>query len=206
MREGLDWPWLAHGIFACVFGSLQSYLQAGGRLLRAHPGKERAIIQDHGGNWWRHGSLNADRDWHLGDTAEVAAAIREDLYRGENPPKEPFRCPQCSAIVCSQTCICGYVIKSSRPFRRVVQSDGTLIDVEGRIFKPRVIKQYPTTQRLWSRVYWRAKNTGTMTFRAAWGLFCHENHYYPPQNLKLMPRTVRGWFQVVKNVPMEELY
>jgi superfamily II DNA or RNA helicase len=50
LREGINAPWLAHGIFACVFGSLQSYLQAGGRLLRASPGLEFVNIQDHGGN------------------------------------------------------------------------------------------------------------------------------------------------------------
>src|SRR5690606_19790965 len=37
LREGIDWPFLAHGIFATVFGSLASYLQSGGRLLRNHP-------------------------------------------------------------------------------------------------------------------------------------------------------------------------
>src|SRR5207302_733945 len=38
LREGIDAPWLCHGIFATVFGSLQSYLQSGGRLLRAYHG------------------------------------------------------------------------------------------------------------------------------------------------------------------------
>src|SRR5690606_31582350 len=37
LREGIDMPWLSHAIFATVFGSLSSYLQAGGRLLRSHP-------------------------------------------------------------------------------------------------------------------------------------------------------------------------
>jgi len=50
MREGINWPWIAHGIFATVFGSLTSYIQAGGRLLRAHPSMDRVTIQDHGGN------------------------------------------------------------------------------------------------------------------------------------------------------------
>mgnify|MGYP001612247489 CR=1 FL=1 len=48
-REGIDWPWLECGIFATVFGSLTSFLQSGGRLLRASEGKESAIVIDHGG-------------------------------------------------------------------------------------------------------------------------------------------------------------
>ena len=49
---GIDAPWLAHGIFATIFTSLQSYLQSGGRLLRSFPGIDAVTIR-HGGNWWR---------------------------------------------------------------------------------------------------------------------------------------------------------
>ena len=49
LREGIDWPWIQVGSFATVFGALTSFLQSGGRLLRAHPGKEKCIILDHGG-------------------------------------------------------------------------------------------------------------------------------------------------------------
>lgn len=49
LREGIDAPWLAHGILATVFGSLQSYLQAGGRLLRSHHSLDHVTLQDHGG-------------------------------------------------------------------------------------------------------------------------------------------------------------
>jgi hypothetical protein len=35
LREGIDAPWLDHGIAATVFGSLQTFLQSAGRLLRA---------------------------------------------------------------------------------------------------------------------------------------------------------------------------
>jgi superfamily II DNA or RNA helicase len=46
LREGIDAPWLAHGILATIFGSLQSYLQSCGRLLRAYFGLEYVPIQD----------------------------------------------------------------------------------------------------------------------------------------------------------------
>jgi superfamily II DNA or RNA helicase len=51
LREGINMPHLAHAIFACVFGSLKSYVQAGGRVLRAHPSLTEVCVQDHGGNY-----------------------------------------------------------------------------------------------------------------------------------------------------------
>jgi superfamily II DNA or RNA helicase len=48
LREGFNAPWLKHGIMATVFGSIQSYLQAGGRLSRYFPGYEHKTLQDHG--------------------------------------------------------------------------------------------------------------------------------------------------------------
>jgi superfamily II DNA or RNA helicase len=47
----VNWPWIEHLILAFVAGSLQTYLQIGGRGLRASPetGKTQVIIQDHGG-------------------------------------------------------------------------------------------------------------------------------------------------------------
>lgn len=54
MREGIDFPWIYHCIMATVFGSLTTYLQAGGRLLRAHDSLDHVLLQDHGGNWHRH--------------------------------------------------------------------------------------------------------------------------------------------------------
>lgn len=120
LREGVDWPWLSHGILATVFGSLATYLQAGGRLLRAYPGKPHATIQDHGGHWWRHGSLNADRDWHLDWSGRMYVGVRAEQIRAKLcgdchkriPPgqvwcplcgglpadPEPIRCPRCGAI------------------------------------------------------------------------------------------------------------
>lgn len=49
LREGIDAGWIQHMIFATVFGSLQTFLQSGGRGLRAYPGKENLTVQDHGG-------------------------------------------------------------------------------------------------------------------------------------------------------------
>ena len=97
MREGIDWPWLAHGIMACTFGGLKSYLQSGGRLLRAHPSLDQVVIQDHGGNFWRHDSLNADREWQLEDTDKSIQEKHDEKYRTKSEP-EPIVCPKCAKV------------------------------------------------------------------------------------------------------------
>jgi len=203
LREGIDLPWLAHGVFATVFGSLQSYLQSGGRLLRSHPSLDRVTLQDHGGNWHRHGSLNADRAWRLDDTAAVVGGMREERMR-QKKELEPIRCPRCSAIRASgPTChACGYT--THRRIRPVVQKDGTLKEYTGDIYKPRRTLMKDNTLRDWERMYHRAKRAG-MTFRQAEALFFVEQHYYPPRDLPLMPTSERDWFRQVKDVPVQGL-
>lgn len=49
LREGVDLPMAGHCILATPVGSLASYLQIVGRVLRSSPGKTQAILQDHGG-------------------------------------------------------------------------------------------------------------------------------------------------------------
>lgn len=185
LREGVDCPWLGHGIFATAFGSLQSYLQSGGRLLRAFPGLDHVTIQDHGGNWWRHGSLNADRHWPLGCSSRVASGQREDGLR-DKKVKEPMRCPQCACIMVSLRCVCGFVLDPRAKTRPVVQENGSLLMMEGDIFRERVEQMRPDTQQLWDKCFWRARNGG-MTFRGAVGLFFQENGYWPPRTLANMP-------------------
>lgn len=205
LREGIDWPWIRCGSFACVFGSLTSFLQSGGRLLRAHPEKDRAIILDHGGNWHRHGSLAEDRNWELSMTNVRAVASREENIREHRAP-EPIVCAECKRPrATGKKCpYCGYEthIKS----RIVVQADGTLRHVEGDIYKPRrrVLKE--TTVALWNRMYHRARSEKwNASFRQAEAMFVQEHHHWPPRDLPLMPKNPDDWFRRVRDVPREAL-
>jgi DNA repair protein RadD len=202
LREGINWPWLQHGVLACVFGSLTSYLQSCGRLLRNSSGKASCMVQDHGGNWWRHGSINADREWSLGETNNQVVSNRIEKLRQHKEP-EPIHCPKCHAIRLSgAVCKCGYAAKSKS--RVVVQVDGTLREYHGDIIKPRKTSLKSDTQRLWEAMYFRMKRANR-TFRQAEGLFFHENRYWPPRDLPLMPKNDGDWSRKVSDVPRDLL-
>lgn len=136
LREGIDWPFLYHGIFATIFGSLTSYIQAGGRLLRSHPSLNHVVIQDHGGNWHRHGSLNANREWSLDQTNALVSSLRMDRLREKQEP-EPIQCPKCNAVrmsgpICHE-CKYQHTTKS----RMVLQQDGSLREMKGDVYRKR---------------------------------------------------------------------
>jgi DNA repair protein RadD len=207
LREGIDAPWLYLGILACVFGGLQSYLQSCGRLLRYHESMENVVIQDHGGNWWRHGSVNADRAWDLSCTSSMVTGMRAERMR-QKLDREPFRCPQCSMILTSRNCLgCGFVVPPGRQTRPVVQSDGSLKMMVGDIFKPRRISQAPNGRKMWEAMYYRSRTKkGKRTFRQAMALFAYENNWsWPDPTWPLMPINLEDQFRQVAEVPMERL-
>jgi DNA repair protein RadD len=205
LREGIDAPWLSHGIFATIFGSLQSYLQSGGRLLRAAHGVQEVTLQDHGGNWWRHGSLNADREWNLAYTARMVSGLREERLRKKHE-REPFRCPKCGRIISIYRCPCGFEVKPGTKSRPVVTTDGELVEHHGDIFKPRRVMQRDG-RALWEKMYYRSRtDRGARTFRAAAALFAYENRWqWPDPAWPLMPVNELDWFRLVSEVPHEDL-
>lgn len=205
LREGVDAPWLAHGVFATVFGSLQSYLQSGGRLLRAVSGLDAVTIQDHGGNWWRHGSLNADRVWELAWTGDIERGLREDRLRGQ---RQPGVCPKCGLVLSGPRCrLCGWETAVWQKSKPVMQTDGTLVEMGGDPFKPRRLCQRPDGPARWIRMYWRARSAKwDATFREAFAMFARENDWgYPSKDWPLMPLEVLDEFRRVADVPPERL-
>ena len=206
LREGIDIPELAHLILACAMGSIVSYIQTVGRVMRNHSSLDRVIVQDHGGNWWRHGSPNADRtEWEdmFNMSSSVASSIRKHkVQRGEE--KCAIQCPMCDAIrafgsFCHN---CGYKHEKSK--RAVIMKNGSLIEMTGDpIPKIKVAEAYDTEKR-WIECYYRCKRSN-MTFKQALGLFVNENKYYPPEDLRMMPLKTIDWWAKIKDVDQNQL-
>ena len=70
------------------------FLQQAGRVLRSAPGKDRAIILDHVGNWSRHGLPDDEREWSLDG---VTKSTGESKYK---------RCPDCLHPVAKSARVC----------------------------------------------------------------------------------------------------
>jgi superfamily II DNA or RNA helicase len=199
MREGVNYPWLAHGILACTFGSLCSYLQACGRLLRAHPSLNHVTIADHGGNYWRYSSVNDDRQWSLDEDERHHATRRSELFRTK-AAIEPTPCPKCGKIrIGTGKCPnCGHFWQGKQ--RTVIETDGRLRLVRGDIFRKRVYSERPELEKAWVRCVFRCRNSGR-TFAQARGLFLKENYpYSPAPHYQYIPKSEAEWCLKIKDV------
>ena len=97
LGEGVDVPGATVLIGLRPTASLVIYLQHIGRVLRKSPGKDKAIILDHVGNWSRFGLPDDDRVWSLegkGKKAKEASTLK--------------RCPDCLRPVAIATRVCPY--------------------------------------------------------------------------------------------------
>jgi superfamily II DNA or RNA helicase len=105
--------------------SLAVYLQQAGRALRVDPGKSRAVILDHVGNYYLHGHVLAERQWSL-------ESGRRDP-RKEEPPTTTT-CPQCYGVWPGRprTCpACGFSFTEAQQEERRVEFEtirGQLIE------------------------------------------------------------------------------
>lgn len=199
LREGVDWPFLAHCIFACTFGSLSSYLQAGGRLLRAHPSLDRVTVQDHGGNFHRHDSLNCDRVWSLDKSDSQIAGERIELFKTKKAA-EPIVCPKCKMVrKAGVTCpACGFTAQGKR--RVVIQTDGVLREVTGDIYRERRVSTSPALHKAWTGCVFRCRNSGR-TFNQARALFQREHGgVCPGPEFPFMPKNQSDWYLKVADV------
>jgi superfamily II DNA or RNA helicase len=205
LREGIDIPQVYHGILATPIGSVVSYVQIVGRILRSHPKTPDVILQDHGGNYWRHGSPNADRDWQsvwgLSDY-QIGARRLNTLQEKKEP--EPIVCPECGAVrMKGAECYkCGH--RHDRSVRRVIQKDGQLKPMHGDVFKPRVTQQTSKSAQQWEKCFWRFRKAHC-TFRQAYACYRHEHGYWLPKGLPLMPTNDMDWERRIEDVPFDRL-
>lgn len=217
LREGVDCPWIRHMIFATIFGSVQSLLQSGGRGGRADNyedtvalfgPKTHFTIADHGGNWWRWGSLNADREWRLDLTNASIYGVRAERLR-QKKTREPWVCPECQRVNNGYKCEqCGFQFRPDKHSRPVVSTDGSLKEMTGDIFRPRRIDTRPEAQAIWQKMYWRSRTgKGSRSFAAAAALYAYENQWaWPSRDWKFMPKEEHDFYRLVSSVPMEALH
>lgn len=208
LREGIDVPATYHCILATPIGSLASYIQTVGRVLRySAETPDSVLVTDHGGSYHRLGSPNKDRDWRSWWTLPEHAVSNwhlEQIRDGKTP--EPIRCPQCEGerekgITCPH---CGYTHQKSQ--RMVVMEDGRMVVMDGRLVKPKYVKMQPDTQRLWDKMYfaWKRKKVDR-SFNQLEGFFAHEHGYHPPRTLANMPKKTEDWYRKVHAVPVNDL-
>jgi hypothetical protein len=137
-------------------------------------------------------------------TSGSVAALRADDMR-QHPEKQPSRCPQCAAILSGKRCPCGFEVHTRS--RMVVQSDGTLKEMRGDVFKPRRVAAWRTAEDVWQKCYYRARaSKNGMTFFQAEALFAGENNWsWPNRSWRFMPFNAADMARRVAEVPPERL-
>ena len=202
LREGLDVPSLYHCILATCMGSLKSYVQSIGRLLRAHPSLDRVVCQDHGGNVMRHGSPNIDRIWDMGKTESQIAAERKELLKSEKEPSS-IVCPECQFIresgpVCPS---CGFKHKHS--CRRVMMRNGELklLD-ESTASKPR--KKEASPDKEWVKMYFIGRAKG-WTFKKCAAIYKQNSGTWPKSEWGYVPKNRDDWSKAISTVQYKDL-
>ena len=188
LREGVDLPWLYHGILlqSCIY--LSTYLQIVGRLLRAYDGKTGCVLQDHAGAWWRHGSPNADHTFKLGQTDSQLLNEREERFEADEE-REPLRCRECGGIRSyrlEEKCPhCGHVSRVS--VRAIRMTDGRLVEVRGKAHKTR--SREKSAQDKWMTALFACGNAKRpMTVAQAMAFFKKKYGINLPPGTRHVPR------------------
>jgi DNA repair protein RadD len=100
LTEGWDSPAAEICILARSTKSMALYIQMVGRVLRPSPGKKHAIVHDHGGNIFRFGFVDDDREYSLSDsdcrTEKVMSCTDCGFVTKLWPPDG--KCPKCGSM------------------------------------------------------------------------------------------------------------
>lgn len=129
--EGTDVPFATTAILLRKTQSLSLYLQAVGRVLRAHPDKPFAIILDCVGVSDMHGWPDDYREWALNGT--VKRRKKRNAANDDGPDELIRECPECYAKhEPKPKCpVCGHVYTAKeRPRPKVIDAD--LVEADRR--------------------------------------------------------------------------
>lgn len=207
LREGIDIPEIYHCILATPIGSLASYIQTVGRVLRRSDlTPDHVTISDHGGNYLRHGSPNVDRPWkEWWDLPEHVVSQWHVKQIAERAIPEPIVCPRCELERRrgSSCPFCGFEHERSR--RHVIMASGELRTVDGPTIKPRTVRLHQDTQGKWNKLFWGARKHGKRTFEQVYAWFFYRYHYYPPRTLDYMPMYRSLWSRRVSDLETDKI-
>ena len=165
LAEGWDAPHAEVMILARPTKSLIRYVQMVGRVLRPHPGKERALLLDHSGTVLRLGFATDDLPLELDDGNANKAGSKKQ----ERKKSEPKPCPSCKFVrpagvhECPK---CGF-----KPQRQsdVEVADGELVKLDRKTRKP--LKR-DTGQHIYSQLLGYARNKG---WRDGWAFHAYKD-------------------------------
>ena len=211
LAAGIDIPCLAHLILLRPFGKLSNFLQVVGRVIRKSPETpDYVVIQDHVGAVYAHGSPNEERDWEkLFDMSEAEITKSRQQQMKDDKEPEPITCVSCgrvrlSGISCPE---CGHA--SDRRVRQIVQKDGALIEVTGRVYKKDRVKPVVSPeQKRWDSIFYASRNSkrkNSMNFRQAKEAYFRQYGERPSDNLKRMPRDAKDEGRRIRDVDWGEL-
>ena len=146
LGEGWDLPALECAVLARPTASLALHRQQIGRIMRAAPGKEGALVLDHAGNTLRHGRVTDEVEVSLDDRAKRDAALAIKT------------CPMCF-YVCLSTAKecpeCGHEFSADTERERPKESDGKLVELGKREHATQVYRDLVRKASRWgNRIGW----------------------------------------------------
>jgi len=132
------------------------------------PGKDKAIILDHVGNWERHGLPDSDREWSL--SGKIKTPEESTLKR----------CPQCMKPVAKTTRQCPYCgflwTATEEPVARIPgEKEGQLVSIKNidRKSKNEIVIEIARNAGTLKQAIWIARIHG-IDHRGAWYIWRHE--------------------------------
>lgn len=132
LAEGWDCPATECMILARPTKSLIRYIQMVGRVLRPHPGKERALLLDHSGTVLRLGFATDELPLELDDGKANASTRKKE----ERKPSEPKACPACKYVRPAGVHACPSCGFAPQRMNDVEVADGELVKIDRKAKKP----------------------------------------------------------------------
>ena len=177
LHEGWDQPGVGCMVDAQPTKSYGRHLQKVGRVLRPDKssGKTDAIIIDHAGNVYRHGSPEEAGGWSLDDSIKIQEVRKEK--RTENDSMQT--CRHCFNVYKGHVCpSCGAVPDARSKALNI--KEGRLVEVK----KP---KKKLNEQETWNECLWKAYHR-KMKMGAVYHMYVKKMGKKPGHNLERVPR------------------